>query len=301
MARKKGHEDHVNHEAWAIPYGDLVTLLLAFFVVMYAISSVNEGRYRAVADSLAEAFGGPPKAMQPIQLGMVQPRGSNADRAPPMSSKGARGPVAPTPLRNWATKPQLARYLRRDSNIESAIDRIALAKAERELNAISVRVEEALSELIDRQLVKVNRSQFWLEIEIKSDILFPSGVATPNTPAQETLEKLGDALTPFPNPLRIEGHTDNVPINTYQFPSNWELSGARAATVLRIFASRGVAPDRLAVVGYGEFRPLAGNDTPEGRNMNRRVVVVVLSTSEDVAVDGNATQVAQPDYVEEAT
>lgn len=302
MARRKGHEDHVNHEAWAIPYGDLVTLLLAFFVVMYAISSLNEGKYRAMADSLAEAFGGPPRTVQPIQLGDIQPRGSEMDRAPPVVTPGARGPVAPMPLRNWTTRPQLARAHRTGGEgTAAAIDRAALARAQAQLNAISLRVEEALSEMIDRQLVKVTRNQYWLEIEIKSDILFASGVAIPHVPAVETLQKLGDALQPFPNPLRIEGHTDDVPIKTVQFPSNWELSAARAASVVQIFAGRAIQPGRMAVIGYGEFRPLRDNATAEGRNANRRVVIVVLASPEDMPAGEGATQVSQAGPIEEAS
>lgn len=302
MARKKAHEDHINHEAWAIPYGDLVTLLLAFFVVMYAISSLNEGKYRAVADALSEAFGGPPRTIRPIQLGDIQPRGSEMDRAPPMVNPGARGPVAPMPLRNWTTRPQIPRVHRTDTEtVAAAIDRAALARAQAQLNAITLRVEEALSALIDRQLVKVTRNQYWLEIEIKSDILFASGVAVPHTPAVETLQRLGEALQPFPNPLRIEGHTDDVPIATRQFPSNWELSAARSASVVQIFAGRGIPPERMAVIGYGEFRPLRDNASAEGRNANRRVVIVVLATPDDVPVDGETTQVSHTDPFEEAS
>lgn len=302
MARGKGHEEHVNHEAWAIPYGDLVTLLLAFFVVMYAISSLNEGKYRVLADALAEAFGGPPRTIRPIQLGDIQPRGSEMDRAPPLVNPGARGPVAPMPLSNWTTRPQIARSHRSDTEaVAAAIDRAALARAQAQLNAITVRVEQALSELIERQLVKVTRNQYWLEIEIKSDILFASGVAVPHTPAVETLQRLGEALQPFPNPLRIEGHTDDVPIHTLQFPSNWELSAARAASVVQIFAGRGVSPERMAVIGYGEFRPLRDNATAEGRNANRRVVVVVLATPDDLPAAGETTQVAEMDLLEEAS
>ncbi|MBB5016615.1 flagellar motor protein MotD [Rehaibacterium terrae] len=302
MARRKGHEEHVNHEAWAIPYGDLVTLLLAFFVVMYAISSLNEGKYRVLADALAEAFGGPPRTIRPIQLGDIQPRGSEMDRAPPMTNLGARGPVAPMPLSNWTTRPQISRSHRSGTDAAAAaIDRAALARAQAQLNAITVRVEEALSELIERRLVKVTRNHYWLEIEIKSDILFASGVAVPHTPAIDTLERLGEALQPFPNPLRIEGHTDDVPIHTLQFPSNWELSAARAASVVRIFAGRGVEPARMAVIGYGEFRPLRDNATAEGRNANRRVVVVVLATPDDVPAAGETTQMAETDLLEEAS
>src|SRR5690606_11386470 len=108
-------------------------------------------------------------------------------------------------------------------------------------------------------------------------ILFPSGVATLSPHAVNILEQLAATLAPFPNPIRVEGHTDNVPINTRAFPSNWELSAARAASVVHLFMRQGLAPERLAVIGLGEHRPIAANDTPEGRNANRRVVLVILS------------------------
>lgn len=279
MARKKAHEDHANHEAWAIPYGDLVTLLLALFVVLYAMSSVNEGKYRVLAEALSEAFGGKPRSISPIQVGKVQPHGSKLDRAPP-SISAAKGPVSPMPLTKWQTRPQIDRY--RKSGMVDAFelhaDRAAQARADAQLQQISDRVEEALASLIDHNLVSIHRTQFWLEVEIKSDILFASGVAIPQSSAVLTLEKLAAALAPFPNPLRIEGHTDNIPINTSTFPSNWELSAARAGSVVHLFQRSGIPPARLAVIGYGEYRPLGSNDTAEGRDTNRRVVVVILST-----------------------
>jgi len=280
MARKKAHEDHVNHEAWAIPYGDLVTLLLAFFVVMYAMSSVNEGKYRVLSESLSEAFSGKPRTVHPIQLGKTQISGSDRDRSPPSPSKGAAGPVAAMPLTKWQSRPQIDRYRKGGSasTLEIQADRAALVRASNQLQQISHRVETALANLIDKDLVTIRRGQFWLEVEIKSDILFPSGSALPQTSALATLEKLAGVLAPFPNPLRIEGYTDNVPINTAAFPSNWELSAARAASVVHLFQRVGIAPARLAVIGYGEFRPRESNATAEARNVNRRVVVVILST-----------------------
>lgn len=284
MARRKHHEEHINHEAWAIPYGDLITLLLAFFVVMYAISSLNEGKYRVLADSLSEAFGGPPRTIRPLQLGDVQPRGSEMDRSPPVIiTSGARGPVAPIPLRSWENRPQIDRSPGEslDAAVQTA-DRAAMVRAERQLAEISARVEQALVNLIDADLVKVRRTQLWLEVEINSDVLFASGVAEPQAAAVPALVSLANALQPFPNPIRVEGHTDDIPIRTLQFPSNWELSSARASSVVQLFDRQGITPDRLAVIGYGEHRPVADNATPSGRNANRRVVIVVLATPEGV-------------------
>jgi chemotaxis protein MotB len=131
--------------------------------------------------------------------------------------------------------------------------------------------------LIDKNLVVVRRTPNWLEIEIRTDILFPSGVATLSPSANQVLTSLGDILAPFANPLRVEGYTDDVPIDTAVYPSNWELSAARAASVARLFAEHGVDPERLGIVGWGQYRPAADNTNEDGRNKNRRVLVVVLS------------------------
>jgi chemotaxis protein MotB len=127
-------------------------------------------------------------------------------------------------------------------------------------------------------MVTIRRNDFWIEVEMRTDILFPSGSARLADDAATVIERLGTVLAPFPNPIRVEGYTDNKPIKTAVFYSNWELSAARAGSVVRVLATHGVSPDRLAVIGYGEQRPLKANDTPEGRNANRRVVIVILST-----------------------
>lgn len=283
MPRKHVHEDHANHEAWAIPYGDLITLLLAFFVVMYAISSVNEGKYRVLSDSLSEAFGGTPKTIKPITMGATQVKGSERDRSPPMQSLGARGPVAPLPLQQWRQKPQIPRPHDARSQRPND-DRAMIAAAQAGLKMISAEIEQALGTLIDRDLVTVRRTELWVEVEIKSDILFASGVAQPMAEALPTLDALAQALVPFPNLIRIEGHTDNVPIATAQFPSNWELSSARAASVLHLFVNNGIVAERLTLIGNGEYRPIADNGTAEGRNANRRVLIVILAHLDEDAL-----------------
>jgi chemotaxis protein MotB len=295
MARKHAHEEHGNHEAWAIPYGDLITLLLAFFVVMYAISSVNEGKYRVLSDSLSEAFGGTPKTIKPITMGATQVKGSERDRSPPMQAIGARGPVAPLPLQQWKKNPQVSRPHNARSLTPSA-DLEMLAAAQAGLRLISDEIEEALAGLIDRDLVTVRRTELWVEVEIKSDILFASGVARPMAEAVPTLNALAQALAPFPNLIRIEGHTDNVPIATYLFPSNWELSTARAASVLHLFVSQGIAEDRLTLIGNGEFRPIADNGTADGRNANRRVLVVILAHLDEQAFEDRLLDEIAPDF-----
>jgi chemotaxis protein MotB len=271
MARKHKHEEHANHEAWAIPYGDLITLLLAFFVVMYAVSSVNEGKYRVLADSLSSALGGPPRSLKPIQIGNKPEKGTQTESMfNTVTLRGFEqersGIVANTPgarMGGDQTEPGGAADVD-DGNVES-------------LRKMADEVQTAMGDLIDQQLVIVHRNEQWLEIEINTDILFPSGVAQVSPTARPVLARMAGVLKPFPHKLRIEGHTDNMPISTVAFPSNWELSAARAATVVHLFMQEGVDAQRMTVAGMGEFHPVASNDTAQGRDRNRRVVIVVLA------------------------
>lgn len=275
--RRHQHEEHTNHEAWAIPYGDLVTLLLAFFVVMYAMSSVNEGKYRILSDSLVAAFRGSPRTLDPIQVGEKQV-GSGADISMTVVQQAMldgqpRNMLEPAPMQVTDV------VSRRQGTSSSGYDSEAEhdARAVQELESVAGEVERAMSELIRDQMIVVRRHGVWVEVEIRTDILFPSGIATLSTEAQKILEQLAATLKPFPNPIRVEGHTDNRPIRSSAFPSNWELSAARAASVVHLFTKSGMDPRRLAVVGLGENRPAQSNDTEQGRNVNRRVLLVILS------------------------
>jgi chemotaxis protein MotB len=267
------HEEHLNHEAWAIPYGDLVTLLLAFFVVMYAVSSVNEGKYRVMADAMSTAFGGPPRTLTPVQLGETQQSGSSFDQ-PSVVTTGAASDSASSPVQNLRVRrmfdvPVLATPLQSSGTQNDAGDA--------QLGALGMRVERALAPLVAEGLVTVRRSRTTLEIEIQSDLLFASGVAVPGAAARTTIEQLAGVLRDTPNSIRVEGYTDDVPIRTAQFQSNWELSAARAASVVHVLSGAGVAEPRLAVIGYGEHQPVADNATAQGRNSNRRVQLVILA------------------------
>ena len=274
MARRKHHEEHANHEAWAIPYADLMTLLLAFFVVMYAISSVNEGKYRVVAAALSTAFGSAPRTLNPVQVGSNQVKGGGWD-APSVINAGSRvGPSAPAPANDPSLLPAMASQMRSPVSFR---DQDQLKQAERQLNAIADRLTATLAPLIDRGMITVRRTELWIEVEINSDILFPTGASVLDIQARDTLSTLAGVLRDVPNSVRVEGHTDNVPIATAQFPSNWELSAARAASVVHLFADQGLQPARLAMVGYGEFRPREDNTSAGGRNRNRRVMVIILA------------------------
>lgn len=272
MARRHKHEEHANHEAWAIPYGDLITLLLAFFVVMYAMSSVNEGKYRVLSDSLVAAFQGAPKTMQPIQVGEKQV-GSGADINMTIVQQATlegqpRSMLEPLPIQMASTSSSASPGEEAEANDGAGSN---------ELDAVATEVERAMADLIAEDLIIVRREGAWVEVEIRTDILFASGVATLSDQALPALQRLAETLKPFPNPIRVEGHTDNRPISTRAFPSNWELSAARAASVVHLLTKTGVDPSRLAVIGLGEHRPAQSNDTPEGRNANRRVLLVILN------------------------
>ncbi|WP_161554245.1 flagellar motor protein MotD [Stenotrophobium rhamnosiphilum] len=283
MARKHKHEEHANHEAWAIPYGDLVTLLLALFVVMYAVSSVNEGKFRVLSDALSVAFGGPPKSLRPVQFGNNKSRGSDNDQKMSVLPAPAIDQSLGGILRDMHTPRTLPGSLKTmipQHDVNSS-GNTGYSEGARSLKRIAVEVQAAMAGLIKQGLVVVRPGSNWLEVEIKTDILYSSGSAEISHGAVSTLDKLSGILKPFPNVIRIEGHTDNVPINTRVFPSNWELSAARAASVVHLFMQRGVEPTRMSVEGLGEYRPIGDNKTALGRDQNRRVVLVILSGPDD--------------------
>ena len=253
MARRRHHEEHANHEAWAIPYGDLVTLLLAFFVVMYSISSVNEGKYRVVSESLNTAFRGAPTTTMPIQLG----QGATTTVASPVVQ-------LPEEVRTMA------------------------------LRQLAQEAEDALSPLIMAGLVDVQLGDGFVEISIRSDVLFASGAAKLAPEALPAIRMLGAALQAFPNSIRVEGHTDNVPVTGALFPINWELSAARAASVVHLLIESGVDPRRLSVAAFGEFRPVLPNTTADGRNANRRVVLTIVGSEPAAAAPATAPAAAAP-------
>lgn len=299
MARRRHHEEHVNHEAWAIPYGDLITLLLAFFVVMYALSSVNEGKYRVLSDSLVAAFRSAPRSLDPIQVGELA-------RAPSHDS-AIETPRTLVPLEVESL------YDRRDQDStepdwgvmrRAGLSPEELEEAVNQIDKINSEIGGALEGLVADDLVRLRKSRFWLEIEINTSVLFSPGSANLSSESLPIVRRVGGILADTATRIQVEGHTDNVPINTPEYPSNWELSAARAATVVRMFTEAGVGAERMAAVGFGEFQPVADNSTPEGRTRNRRVTIVVMAAHEgkgpiatDPAtrqrdIDNDATQVA---------
>lgn len=239
-------EQSENVDRWLVSYADFVTLLFAFFVVMYAISSVNEGKYRVLSDTLVAAFNTPPKSTEPIQIGKPVTEAPSQQTAP-----GVAKPIRVEPPKADDQKARMA--------------------------SIANRVADSLRPLIDRNEIKVSHNKLWVEVEIKSSILYSSGSAELEIEAYTPLKKLANVIKGLPNHIDVEGHTDNLPIKTSTYPSNWELSASRAASVVHLFTQQGIPPERLAAIGFGQFRPVASNNTIKGRRQNRRVKVVILA------------------------
>lgn len=253
--RRKKQEEHVNHERWLVSYADFITLLFAFFVVMYSISSVNTGKFRVLSDTLEAIFTDPTKSIDPIQIGELS-RGDDTKR------------------KQVDPRPEPAQIL------ELPVAPIVPEETIRTLNDISNQLNEVLLEQIKNQDISIKKGEDWLELEIKSNVLFFSGESRLEKAAVPIIGKVADILRQSANPILVEGFTDNQPINTPRFPSNWELSAARAASVVHLLDRYGLKPSRMSAIGYGEFRPIASNANEAGRQKNRRVVLVVLGSNE---------------------
>ena len=264
MARRRQPEEPVNRERWLVSYADFITLLFAFFVVMYSISSVNEGKYKVISEALIGVFNDADRALQPIPVGDERPK-----------------TVTP------------AKPLVKDSE---QIDAGIAQAANDPLKSIADDISAAFGDLISSNQMTVRGNELWVEIELNSSLLFGSGDAMPSDIAFNIIDKVAAILKPFDNPIHVEGFTDDRPIRTAQYPTNWELSSARSASIVRMLAMQGVNPGRLASVGYGEFQPVANNATAEGRARNRRVVLVV-SRNLDIrrSLTGTGTANAKPD------
>jgi chemotaxis protein MotB len=234
MAKKK-HEEHENHERWLVSYADFITLLFAFFVVMYSISSVNEGKFRTVSDSIKAALNpivSPSNTLTPFTLG--------ENRA-----------LTIKPTIEDAKEPAV----RRLRQIMRSI------KSETHLEIVQ------LKELTNGDIV----------LTLPDAVLFRSGESALRPEARPFMEAIGEVLIELDRHVRVEGHTDNVPISTVQFPSNWELSATRAVTVVRTLSEQyGVQASHLTAVGHADSRSITDNLTPENRAKNRRVEIVVL-------------------------
>ncbi|MAT95218.1 MAG: flagellar motor protein MotD [Halioglobus sp.] len=274
MVKRIQFEEQSSHDRWVVSYADFITLLFAFFVVMYSISSVNEDKYRVLSNALVGAFNDKPINLRARQVVPLVDTPLYNDVLSAANQPESEEIVVP--LRSEAGETVTAEGTRAPE-FEDQFSQQALDAAEQEVNAISETVEERMQPSIDDELINVERNKFWLEVEIKSSLLFESGHSALIPSAVPLLLDLADILAELPNRIHVEGFTDNQPIRTPLFPSNWELSAARAAAVVRLFERHGVDPSRMASIGYGEYQPVGDNDTEEARARNRRVVLVVLA------------------------
>lgn len=235
-----------SHERWLVSYADFITLLFAFFVVMYALSSVSEGKYRVLSESLGSAFGN---------------KATGTAASPHPSLPGA------------VSLPIVAK------EAEPA------EKQREQMRGIARDMRNVLDSLVRDGQVRVTQSNRGISVEINASVLFASGQALLRADSIRALREVARVLAAAGQSIQVEGYTDDAPISTPQFPSNWELSAARASSVVRLFIESGVAEHRLSVVGFGPNRSVASNETADGRTRNRRVTVMILAETPGRIVD----------------
>ena len=251
MARQKKPEAHVNHERWLVSYADFITLLFAFFVVMFASSQTDKAKAQKVSESVTNALdhGGVQAIVHEVLGGTVDEKGSgNAMLKGPGGSEPKNVPLPPPPPINQELLPKL-KYL-----------------------------NEALKAEIRAGKLEIKQEDRGLVISLQQAAFFPSGDDSIDPNTYEAIDKIATLFRDVPNPIRLEGHTDSQPIHTARFRNNWELSAARGVAMLELLNSKfGIPHDRLAVVGYADTVPKVSNDTEEGRARNRRVDIVILN------------------------
>lgn len=230
---KKKHEEHENHERWLVSYADFITLLFAFFVVMYSVSSVNEGKFKVLSESLVSSFNHK-KTVGELSI-VSLPINNNT----PLQVKEPSSP--------------------------------------RDNARVFLKVANAITAANVPQGVEITTTERGLNIRIKDDALFQSGSARLNPQIEEFIDLIASLVKELPNLIAVEGHTDNQPIRSSLYPSNWDLSTARANVLVRyLIDHHHLADYRLSSTGYAGSRPVELNDTPEGQASNRRVELIVL-------------------------
>jgi len=249
MRRRFDRRRHGSHERWLVSYADFITLLFAFFVVLYASSKADQRKQQQVSQAIDSAFHAlgifPEAARQHTDLKNVSAISKDE---------------AVTPM-----------------NIVMGEDVLSPAQVKEDLAHVQKQLEKMLSNEIAQHTVSIQMGKDGLVISLREAGFFTSGSATPQAGTLPVLHEVAGALGRTAYDLRIEGHTDNIPIHNQEFDSNWELSSARATHIARIFlGTRAIPPDRISAAGYAEFHPVALNNTAAGRAENRRVDLVVL-------------------------
>lgn len=251
MSRKQKHEEHANAERWLVSYSDFITLMFAFFVVMFASSQSDKGRAKQVSDSVTKALteGRVTAAVAAVLGGTVDDKGAgNAMKKGPGGSKTELPKVA-----------------------KDAVVVVDLLPSLQYLNA-------QLKKEIDEGKLQVKLESRGLIVSLTEAAFFSSGDDTVNTAAYASVGKIAEAIRRLPNSVRLEGNTDSLPIHNGRFRNNWELSAARSISMLELLSTQfQVSQDQLAVVGYADTNPVEENDTEEHRARNRRVDIVILT------------------------
>ncbi|HZK84526.1 MAG TPA: flagellar motor protein MotB, partial [Desulfosporosinus sp.] len=280
MSRKREHEaEKENGERWMLTYLDLITLLMIFFVVLYSMSALDAQKFAAVAESLNNALGGgtPSKielSTNPTGPSLIQSGVTPSDTNVPSSGTDATNTAATNSDSNTGQGSGAAEKMSIDS-IKAKLDKFAVDNG-MQLTLITTSEERGLV------------------VSIQETLLFQSGSADITTGARDILSKISTILAAAPNQIKVEGHTDNLPINTAKFPSNWELSVIRSINVVHILQNEGISPSRLSAAGYGEFRPIYPNNTAAGRGKNRRIDLLILRTKYDLTEPSNLTPISAP-------
>ncbi|MCC7410895.1 MAG: OmpA family protein [Gammaproteobacteria bacterium] len=276
--RSRHVEEHDRNDRWLVSYADFITLLFALFVVMYSVSSVNAGKYRILSDTLNAVFADPQNLREAApperSTGALLPGGASA-LAPTVADGGEQ--AAADALEAASRDPVQRSVL--DTQISRARDRAGAVAA----------LRETLNALLPVDGATVREVTGGVEIELPAGVLFNGGSARVSDAAAPVLAHVAELVAKLPGTVRVEGHTDDRPIATREFASNWELSAARAAAVVRGLVQRQVAPARLVAVGYADHRPVADNGSREGRARNRRVLIVVTDESAGAGGEGGTT------------
>jgi chemotaxis protein MotB len=252
MLKRRPIDLQINHERWLVSYADFVTLLFAFFVVMYSVSHVNEKKYQELSATLNEVFSDSFKNEFELDTEVIS------------DSESDEG------------KKMMALPILADSFYRQ------------------------LAPLIEDGSIEVTSNEFWLQISLNNRILFDVGSVKPIQQANRVIANIAVILSGTQNPINVEGFTDNVAINTTQFPSNWQLSTARAAAIVQLLVANGVEPEQLSAVGYGEFQPIADNNSASGRAKNRRVSILIGKHQQQRPVATVGSSDGEVDIIEES-